>query len=99
MLIVKPIVGFSTLDKEGHRIIVRQSAPRGGQGRNAENDRHAVHLHGLGASFATRPEPALNIIFGDPADIARAAPLLAREEADFITGHGLVAGGGLMLRL
>ena len=36
---------------------------------------------------------------GEPADIARAALLLAQDESDFITGHGLVADGGLMLRL
>lgn len=36
---------------------------------------------------------------GAPIDIARAALLLAQDESDFITGHGLVADGGLMLRL
>ena len=35
---------------------------------------------------------------GQPGDIARAALLLASEEADFITGHGLVVDGGLTLR-
>ncbi len=35
---------------------------------------------------------------GKPIDIARAALLLASDEADFITGHGLVADGGLTLR-
>lgn len=35
---------------------------------------------------------------GAPLDIARAALLLASDEADFITGHGLVADGGLTLR-
>jgi NAD(P)-dependent dehydrogenase (short-subunit alcohol dehydrogenase family) len=35
---------------------------------------------------------------GEPLDIARAALLLASDEADFITGHGLVADGGLRLR-
>ena len=35
---------------------------------------------------------------GAPIDIARAALLLACDEADFITGHGLVADGGLTLR-
>lgn len=35
---------------------------------------------------------------GEPLDIARAALLLASDEADFITGHGLVADGGLTLR-
>lgn len=35
---------------------------------------------------------------GQPIDIARAALLLASDEADFITGHGLVADGGLTLR-
>jgi NAD(P)-dependent dehydrogenase (short-subunit alcohol dehydrogenase family) len=34
---------------------------------------------------------------GEPIDIARAALLLASDEADFITGHGLVADGGLSL--
>ena len=35
---------------------------------------------------------------GTPLDMARAALLLASDEADFITGHGLVADGGLTLR-
>lgn len=35
---------------------------------------------------------------GTPADMARAALLLASDEADFVTGHGLVADGGLTLR-
>lgn len=35
---------------------------------------------------------------GAPIDIARAALLLASDHADFITGHGLVADGGLTLR-
>ncbi len=35
---------------------------------------------------------------GQPIDIARGALLLASDEADFITGHGLVADGGLTLR-
>jgi len=36
---------------------------------------------------------------GMPIDIARAVLLLASDEADFITGHGLVADGGLTLRV
>lgn len=32
---------------------------------------------------------------GEPIDIARAALLLASDEADFISGHGLVVDGGL----
>jgi 3-oxoacyl-[acyl-carrier protein] reductase len=35
---------------------------------------------------------------GEPVDIARAALLLASDASDFITGHGLVADGGLRLR-
>jgi NAD(P)-dependent dehydrogenase (short-subunit alcohol dehydrogenase family) len=35
---------------------------------------------------------------GEPLDIARAALLLASDHADFITGHGLIADGGLTLR-
>ena len=35
---------------------------------------------------------------GQPIDMARAVLLLACDEADFITGHGLVADGGLTLR-
>ncbi len=35
---------------------------------------------------------------GQPMDMARAVLLLASDEADFITGHGLVADGGLTLR-
>ena len=36
---------------------------------------------------------------GQPIDMARAVLLLASDEADFITGHGLVADGGLTLRV
>lgn len=36
---------------------------------------------------------------GMPIDMARAVLLLASDEADFITGHGLVADGGLTLRV
>ncbi len=36
---------------------------------------------------------------GLPIDMARAVLLLASDEADFITGHGLVADGGLTLRV
>lgn len=35
---------------------------------------------------------------GQPIDMARSVLLLASDEADFITGHGLVADGGLTLR-
>ena len=35
---------------------------------------------------------------GKPEDMARSVLLLASDEADFITGHGLVADGGLTLR-
>jgi len=35
---------------------------------------------------------------GTPMDMARSVLLLASDEADFITGHGLVADGGLTLR-
>ena len=35
---------------------------------------------------------------GQPIDMARAVLLMASDEADFITGHGLVADGGLTLR-
>lgn len=35
---------------------------------------------------------------GQPIDMARAVLLLVSDEADFITGHGLVADGGLTLR-
>jgi NAD(P)-dependent dehydrogenase (short-subunit alcohol dehydrogenase family) len=36
---------------------------------------------------------------GQPADLARAALFLASDDAAFITGHGLVVDGGLMLRV
>ena len=36
---------------------------------------------------------------GEPIDIARAALFLASEDAGFVTGHGLVVDGGLMLRV
>lgn len=35
---------------------------------------------------------------GAPEDMARSVFLLASDDADFITGHGLVADGGLTLR-
>ncbi len=35
---------------------------------------------------------------GQPIDMARAVLLLASDVVDFITGHGLVADGGLSLR-
>ncbi|MGE0420970.1 MAG: SDR family NAD(P)-dependent oxidoreductase [Reyranellaceae bacterium] len=35
---------------------------------------------------------------GQPIDLARGALLLACDDADFITGHGLVVDGGLTLR-
>jgi NAD(P)-dependent dehydrogenase (short-subunit alcohol dehydrogenase family) len=35
---------------------------------------------------------------GQPVDIARAVLLLASDDSDFITGHGLVVDGGLTLR-
>jgi NAD(P)-dependent dehydrogenase (short-subunit alcohol dehydrogenase family) len=35
---------------------------------------------------------------GEPLDIARAALMLVSDDADFITGHGLVVDGGLTLR-
>ncbi|GGC57685.1 SDR family NAD(P)-dependent oxidoreductase [Chelatococcus reniformis] len=35
---------------------------------------------------------------GQPIDMARSVFLLASDEADFITGHGLIADGGLTLR-
>jgi NAD(P)-dependent dehydrogenase (short-subunit alcohol dehydrogenase family) len=35
---------------------------------------------------------------GTPMDMARAVLLLVGDDADFITGHGLVADGGLTLR-
>ena len=35
---------------------------------------------------------------GQPIDLARGALLLACDESDFITGHGLVVDGGLTLR-
>jgi 3-oxoacyl-[acyl-carrier protein] reductase len=36
---------------------------------------------------------------GQPIDIARAALFLASDEGGFVTGHGLVVDGGLMLRV
>jgi 3-oxoacyl-[acyl-carrier protein] reductase len=36
---------------------------------------------------------------GQPVDIARAALFLASDEGGFVTGHGLVVDGGLMLRV
>ncbi len=36
---------------------------------------------------------------GQPIDLARAALFLASQDAGFVTGHGLVVDGGLMLRV
>jgi 3-oxoacyl-[acyl-carrier protein] reductase len=36
---------------------------------------------------------------GEPTDLARAALFLASDDAGFVTGHGLVVDGGLMLRV
>lgn len=36
---------------------------------------------------------------GQPIDIARAALFLASDDGGFVTGHGLVVDGGLMLRV
>lgn len=64
----------------------------------------AIHTGMTGASFAN---PEIAAIWakkaalrrlGQPEDMARAVFLLASDEADFITGHGLVADGGLTLR-
>ena len=38
------------------------------------------------------------MVSGQPIDMARSVLLLASDDADFITGHGLVADGGLTLR-
>jgi NAD(P)-dependent dehydrogenase (short-subunit alcohol dehydrogenase family) len=64
----------------------------------------AIQTGMTAASFA---DPAIAAIWakkaalrrlGKPVDIARGALLLASDEADFITGHGLVVDGGLTLR-
>lgn len=64
----------------------------------------AIHTGMTGASFSN---PEIAAIWakkaalrrlGQPEDMARAVFLLASDEADFITGHGLVADGGLTLR-
>ncbi|MCC0000483.1 MAG: SDR family oxidoreductase [Methylobacteriaceae bacterium] len=64
----------------------------------------AIHTGMTQASFADpfirgvwEKKAALRRL-GEPIDMARAALLLASDEADFITGHGLVADGGLTLR-
>jgi 3-oxoacyl-[acyl-carrier protein] reductase len=36
---------------------------------------------------------------GEPIDLARVALFLASDDAGFVTGHGLVVDGGLMLRV
>lgn len=57
------------------------------------------HIVGEGeARVAWEKRTALRRL-GTPQDMARAALLLASDEADFITGHGLVADGGLTLHL
>lgn len=64
----------------------------------------AIHTGMTGAAFANEDiasiwakKSALRRL-GQPEDMARAVFLLASDEADFITGHGLVADGGLTLR-
>ena len=64
----------------------------------------AIHTGMTAASFADEKiravwakKAALRRL-GQPVDMARAVLLLASDEADFITGHGLVADGGLTLR-
>ncbi|MCX7230030.1 MAG: SDR family NAD(P)-dependent oxidoreductase [Burkholderiales bacterium] len=60
-----------------------------------------------GMTRAAFEDPAIRAVWakkaalrrlGTPMDMARAVLLLASDEADFITGHGLVADGGLTLR-
>ena len=64
----------------------------------------AIHTGMTAASFedeairATWAKKAALRRLGQPIDMARAVLLLASDEADFITGHGLVADGGLTLR-
>jgi 3-oxoacyl-[acyl-carrier protein] reductase len=36
---------------------------------------------------------------GEPIDLARAVLFLASDDGGFVTGHGLVVDGGLMLRV
>lgn len=93
MLIVKPIVGFSTLDKKGHQIIVRQSARKGRHGRNAENECHAVDLHGLGASSAVgqsrrRALSTGGRLSGKVAVISGAASGIGRAAVDLFAAEG-----------
>ena len=64
----------------------------------------AIHTGMTAASFADEKiravwakKAALRRL-GQPIDMARSVLLLASDEADFITGHGLVADGGLTLR-
>jgi NAD(P)-dependent dehydrogenase (short-subunit alcohol dehydrogenase family) len=64
----------------------------------------AIHTGMTAASFeddkvrAVWAKKAALRRLGQPIDMARAVLLLASDEADFITGHGLVADGGLTLR-
>ena len=64
----------------------------------------AIHTGMTAASFeddkvrAVWAKKAALRRLGQPIDMARAVLLLACDEADFITGHGLVADGGLTLR-
>ena len=60
-----------------------------------------------GMTRAAFEDPAIRAVWakkaalrrlGTPMDMARVVLLLASDEADFITGHGLVADGGLTLR-
>ena len=64
----------------------------------------AIHTGMTAASFedekvrAVWAKKAALRRLGQPIDMARAVLLLASDESDFITGHGLVADGGLTLR-
>ena len=64
----------------------------------------AIHTGMTAASFqdekirAVWAKKAALRRLGQPIDMARSVLLLASDEADFITGHGLVADGGLTLR-
>ena len=64
----------------------------------------AIHTGMTAASFedekvrAVWAKKAALRRLGQPIDMARAVLLLVSDEADFITGHGLVADGGLTLR-
>ena len=88
----------------------RRPHPHAGAGTRQVQHHRQLHLPGAIYSGMTQTnfdKPEIRAVWekkaalrrlGQPLDIARGALMLASEDADFITGHGLVVDGGLTLR-